>query len=978
MKKKLLFQLLAVMGVMSASAYNNGEYIYTPDAKFKTTTDNVVTNGDFSNQFADWTNGSDETTSEPATDAWTLVSEVGPNNETVAEVLNDAAGSVMARMWSADQLGGNGLYVYSYYIKSNTDGNTSNTAGSANYIGVYVNQDATFATQARVASDNVAFNTTWQLVSDTVNLNQGDYLVMYLDRLPVGTRISNVSINKVKQVFDDRLVEAKKAYVESILANGWLDNGVDDFKGQLEELYSALRGELGDDPDDDVTMTEYLNTIDENIEDFFENNSASMMGNFKHWNADANKGQKLNSKNDWVLTSGRWFHCNSKDAAVRESLRESISLEIGRSLDLPSGNAMVTKTWDPGKYFMYLDVMGYYMLKGTSSQYDPDRNSEVKGCTIFGNDQKLDLGVLDTRRNKRYIIFFEIPESQAGVEGNVKFGFDYTIPEEEVGNKRGGYIVLSNLRVRRIGLSEAQLAHINLVKNIATAQNALKVMIDSAKVVATKGDTYKWGMAQMNDSTKKGEDEYTASLAKVAADGKEVSVDDVADADYPATLNSYMNIVRKGMQNLYGYCKPYFDLVDAVAAAEEKLADPLNANGDATLKAAFEVAISEAKALYATYATLEDDAAIQEEIAKYNEKLANLQDAQTAYLLTTASLNNPTDIAITNGDFATGTTSGWTFTATDTSNERFKKSENDSYEAGLCLAVGRGNIVSPQSKLVQDVNLKHKGLYAYVANAHAFNVIPGYDLGQAEIIEANDETGAVADTIYINEKNKVHLIFGQLGAEDSVAVHSRMIEYNYAYSKSDWNGQQDYGYEAGEYVIYAEKTDDEESAYEFGMYTYGQVDKAGSNIYGFGDNQVLYLGDATKAYADIKKAMEEGVAEAKAAAAANAANENQGIINVLSRLNRRLADAEKLLAGSLTTAHDYTVASNAVNYVLELADRLDERVTGINNVNADVVKKNISNGVYNLSGVRVANDLNSLRSLSKGIYIFNGKKYVVK
>lgn len=123
MKKKLLFQLLAVMGVMSASAYNNGEYIYTPDAKFKTTTDNVVTNGDFSNQFTDWTNGSDETTAEPATDAWTLISEVGPNKETVAEVLNDAAGSVMARMWSADQLGGNGLYVYSYYIMSSTEGN---------------------------------------------------------------------------------------------------------------------------------------------------------------------------------------------------------------------------------------------------------------------------------------------------------------------------------------------------------------------------------------------------------------------------------------------------------------------------------------------------------------------------------------------------------------------------------------------------------------------------------------------------------------------------------------------------------------------------------------------------------------------------------------------------------------------------------------------------------------------------------------
>ena len=931
MKKRLLFQFLAVMGVMSASAYNSDEYIYTPDAKYKTTTDNVVTNGDFTNQFAGWTNGSDETAGEPATDAWTLVDGVGPNQETAAEAVSDAAGSVLARIWTADELGGSGLYVYSYYILGTAAGNTSNTAGSANYVGFYVNQEGTYTSNTRTVADNAAFTSEWTMVSDTVNLNQGDFFVMYIDRLAAGTRIANISINKVDQVFDDRLLQAKKDYVESILANGWLDNGVDDFKGELEEIYSAFTGEAGDDPDDIDAMTAYLDMIDESIDAFFENNSASMMDNFKHWNTNANKGQKLTSIGDWKLESGRWFHCNSKDAAERESLRESLSLEMPRAFDLPNGNAMVTKTWDPGKYFMYLDVMGYYMLKGTSSQYDPDRNCEVKGCTIFGNDQTIDLGVLDTRRNKRYIIFFEIPESQAGVEGNVKFGFDYTIPEEEVGNNRGGYIVLSNLRVRRVGLSEAQMAHINLVKDIAEAQNALKVMIDSAKVVATMGDIYKWGMVQMNDSTAKGEAEYIASLSKVDENGKEVSVDDDTDAEYPTTLKDYMNIVRKGMQNLYGYCQPYFNLVDAVADAEEKL--------------------------------------------------AALEAAQTTYLLTTASIDNPTSIAIKNGDFATGTTSGWTFTETVSGKENFKKSANDSYDNGLCLAVGRGYTVSPQSKLVQDVELTHKGLYAYVANAHAMNVIPGNDYGQAEIIEADEENGIVADTIFVCDKNKVHLIFGPLGAEDSVPVHSRLIEYNYSYSKSDWNGQQDYGFEAGSYVIYAEKSDDTQGTFELGMYTYGQVDGAGSNIYGFGDNEVLYLGNAAKAYADIKATMAENVAEAKAVAASAATSDNQGVINALSRLNRRLADAEKLLAGSLTNAQEFTRASNAVIYVMDLADRVTERLeasTGIDNVSMDTVKAHIADGVYNLAGVRVANDLNSLNSLSKGIYLFNGKKYVVK
>ena len=127
--------------------------------------------------------------------------------------------------------------------------------------------------------------------------------------------------------------------------------------------------------------------------------------------------------------------------------------------------------------------------------------------------------------------------------------------------------------------------------------------------------------------------------------------------------------------------------------------------------------------------------------------------------------------------------------------------------------------------------------------------------------------------------------------------------------------------------------------------------------------------------------MAENVAEAKAVAASAATSDNQGVINALSRLNRRLADAEKLLAGSLTNAQEFTRASNAVIYVMDLADRVTERLeasTGIDNVSMDTVKAHIADGVYNLAGVRVANDLNSLNSLSKGIYLFNGKKYVVK
>ena len=139
MRKSLLLSCLAVMGFVSASAYNADEYVYTPDSKYKTISENKISNGDFSNQFTGWTNGSDEAAAEPATDAWTLIEGVGPNGENAAQSASDATGSVLARMWSVAELGGPGTYVYSYYIQGAAAGNTSNASGSANYVGAYIN-----------------------------------------------------------------------------------------------------------------------------------------------------------------------------------------------------------------------------------------------------------------------------------------------------------------------------------------------------------------------------------------------------------------------------------------------------------------------------------------------------------------------------------------------------------------------------------------------------------------------------------------------------------------------------------------------------------------------------------------------------------------------------------------------------------------------------------------------------------------------
>lgn len=967
MRRRLLLQLLAAFGVMSASAYQNGEYIYTPDSKYKATTPNYVTNGDFSNQFNGWSNGSDETPGDPSASAWRLVTEVGPNGETVIESLGDASGNTLARMWSVDQLGGAGLYVYSYYINGGQNtGNTSITAGSANYLNFYVNNDGTYATNTRNVAEFTAFGETWSLVSDTVQLNQGDYLVMFADRIATGARLTGVSINKVQEVFDDRLVDAKKEYINTLLAGPWENQDfVEETKLNLQEFYDLL-------VDDDIDqMNSYMNEIDVIISDFLTYNAASMMGSFTHW-YNSSKYQKADKIGDWAFTGGRVFHCNSNDAAVRgeEENMQRITIEMPRTYDLPNSTGYITKSWAPGTYMMKMDVMGYHYLKGTSSQYDADLDSKVMGVKLVGNDVELDVSPLNTRRFTEHVIFFTIPEDQAGVDGNVKFGFEYNAPEEEVGVNRGGWLAFSHVDVRRINWSQKDQDHLELVQKIAKSQNALKVMIDSAVVVSAKTDLYKWGMAQMNDSTAKGQAEYAISLTKIDADGKEIFVDDDADAVYSTTLDNMMAVVRKGIQNLYGYCQPYFDLSEAVANAETALADPLNQNGDATLKANLNTLISDSKALIATYAVLEDNDAILAEAAKYTEKTEALKVALTDYLATTSSYENPSAITVTNGDFATKSTSGWTFSENVSGKETFKHSENDSYESGRCMKVWRGYTASPQSMLKQNITLKAKGLYVYSATAHAFNDgSAGYDLAMGQLIE-DPETGLASDTIYTADNNKARLFFGPVGESDSVRVHSRMVEYS---GNTPYNGEV-----GGSYFVFIEKTDEVEATYEIGMSTFGQVDKQGANTYGFGDNKVLYYGDATKAIAAFKADVNSQLAQAQQVLDANQASEYQNVQNAVSRLSRRLADAKALAAGSLTTTKELSALANAAAYAVEMANNVDYIATGINTVSSDVVKANVVKGVYNLAGVRVADDLKSLNSLAKGLYIFNGKKYVVK
>lgn len=958
---------------VGASAYDQGQYVYTNIAKLKTTAPNAVVNGDFSNAFEGFDNGTDG--GAVSNEAWEIVEAAGPNQENVLQCNKSASGYELSRVWKADgDLSGGGLYVISYMVCGPAMSVIGDVKGDAGYYGFFVNQDGTRETVGRQVSDGGGFGEEWSVINDTVLLNADDYLVMYFDRVAEGTRFANFSINKCDEVFDDRLAANKMDYLNGLIESGVFTEGQDALNEGLALIQGYLAGEYVD-PDNPDDMQQCLDAIDETTEAYLDANAASILSSFTHWN-DGKKYQKATKIGDWAFTGGRIFHCNN---VYTDEDKARIELQIGGGFDIPNSSGTVTKeaagVFGPGKYLIKMDVMGYTMISKRSTNaynYHPNVNYNVKTVSLFGGDKTLVLDSVPTQRYRTFYMIYEVPE---GATEN-KFGWDFALAEEQVGKKWGGQVMFSHFDIRKVGLTKAMLDHSNLVAKIATAQNALKVMLDSAKVVAAKTDIYKWGMAQLNDSITAVDAIYQASLLKVDADGNEVAVDDLTDGDLPTVLDNAMKQVRKGIQNVYGYCESVIALKNALPEHEALIAseDYKSVTGEARTN--YQAAIDNAKNRLATYSTLDDDATIQAEILVYKELLTNLDTTREKFMLGNVSFDMPIEVAITNGDFSNGL-SGWTSTYVSSPSEQFKVEtgkQAEGFISGNKARVWRGQTASPESQLKQEVNVSNAGLYAFNARAYAFNEHTTYSFVEASeggpmVITVKDE---VADTLFSN--SKVKLMFGPAGAPDSTYVWSRLVEW--PTSKTNVNG-----YMAGAYTVFYNKAAEGEETVEFGMCSVGQIGGKGANAFAIGDTEVEYYGDATAAIAAAKAECLEVQQAAKTTLASYrnggiAGADLFGMPNIANRLERRLASAEEL--NGATTAQELTALVNATAFVDELAEQLVNVITGINTVKGDVVKMNVANGVYNLNGVKVANSIQSLNNLPAGLYIFNNKKYVVK
>ena len=919
MNKRLLISFAAIMGAMTSFAYNEGDYVYTHDAKFKVVGKNVLTNGNFSANYDGWKDYADGALSP---DYWSIETGAAQDGGNVIQSADAAADLTGNYMYQAVPFETGKSYVITFKMKGVEPGTSSITQKTSNYVDVFANADGTTSKTAdrfqQVATTD-AISAEWTSYSysftDTVTGGSTGYIVVSFGQLAQGTQISDISINEVEQVYDSRIADKEIAYAKSLLAIDDFKNGRDDFAGILEGVEAMFKTS---EMDDVASAEETLKSFVEAENEFLDANSydvSSMIDSKTLWTT---KLQKANGTyGDWYVEgSKRWFHDPSSDPYIRDYFPGYYTLN--------AGTAKIVKEMPAGKYFFSCESKGYRMAgssKATSGV--PDYTWAVEGCKVFVGNDSVTFN-LDQRNFERHFAMNTLAEGET-----LNAGFWHPALTE----KLGGQIYVQNPVLRIVGDNangemQKYVEDYVALKAIATQANALKVMLDSAVVVSAKAE-YPWGKAELNDTTTKYQAVYNElSVLQPGAELFDVAAD---------SLMQSMRIVRSAIQTYYSLNAPYTDLKAQIAQANESINLPANANGD---KATFKAVIDKAQGL------------INNTTAEYNEELAQqmkdakteLADAQSVFESSTAAFNNPSEIQLVNPFFEGAKKgaipTGWTGVMDENSNAKWKGGTSKNYENGTYVCSWKGFTYFPKNSVAQKVNVLKSGIYVLSCQTICYNENGGKDG------DRNTNSGV--------------FYYGKLSeSADSIAAH--MIHTN-----------RNVGYYPEIYAVVYDKADEVETSIELG---FNALNNTCCNQYTFGGNHLRYMGPKAKFDTDLAAALAASLEKGAAMYQSIASFENDATVE--SNTDLTYGNIYINLGHAVEYAQAAETSSQKMTAYYQLEDAIKNAnvvVTGVKGIIAEPVAK-IQKGVYTLTGVKVADNA---AKLPQGLYIVNGKKVIVK
>ena len=596
MKKRLLFAVLAMMCAATSFAFEVGEYVYTSSQRLKIEGANLAAGGE--SLLSGWT-AADR--SEWPSETWQIV-----DGEYVQSL--GATGS-LCRDFTVTP----GSYVVSYEMKYTTVVTTSVTASQGNYCDVFLSKtgtldkadgDISVATTQNINDDWKTISYFVTVENDTIREEGSeDYriecpkIVMHFNNLAEGMCLRNFTVQSAIEVYDIRPLQKKMAQARTLMELDYfnIDDAEDDYYA-LQETLDGIEGRIAMTGLENASQgAAMLTQLEETLEFFLAWSSVRMNSKLVGTDnvasiAGVGRGRDwpANSISNLELTGGNWGHISGEDCI-------KTAIQSGGSFTNSGSYNVFNKEFPAGDYFFALEIRNANTGK-SSWPCEYTFNLETICQVYIGND------TIDTDPvvGEEYQWFFM--KAHVDEDGTFRAGVIWP------GASSGGAFFVRNVEVRAFNLEI--LDQLNRKDVYATYKTQWDAATNARKGVEEKvgARNYPWDQATLTDALATWNPVYDAHKALGWEDenGNDTGVatnEELEDwakyqgGEIPEDGKATYQLVR-GYQNASNAVvttnKPIADFQAAIAAAEATRDDAMNVEGD---KETFQKAIDAAQAL---------------------------------------------------------------------------------------------------------------------------------------------------------------------------------------------------------------------------------------------------------------------------------------------------------------------------------------------------------------------------------------------
>ncbi len=939
MKKTLLLAAFAMAGMVSAQAFEVGDYVYTKTQRLKISGENLVQNGTFAEGFSagGWCSAAADGIVNQG--VWTVVDGIGPNGEAAVQSQAATADEALCNVWAG--LEGGQTYVVSFDIKGESTGTTTvGTTVGANYADFFLNGDGSRAhaastDEAPVVNVATAFDFTdeWTTVSYVLTPDQGQMLVMHFERLATGVAITNFSLHQADEVFDDRIARKKLAWADKLLADP--NFNTDEAAGAKEEFMGVYAAVAEDLENGGETAGEYMDAFDELLGYYLDASSDNIATEeFFKYSSDLttfpkyNRGQISNGQiiGGFVFRGDNWYHGSGSD-----QFNKYIG-PGGKNHNGPGSVALYSTTLPAGKYYVSAEIRNAWAASNWGNVWTFDQ-ADIIG---FVGKDSTNFGTIKGEEWTKFYVVAELKEGETFEAGFYWNGPDVTNPS--------GVCYVRNFEARAFG-NVVEEAHRVAAWNTFIAQwNAAKTNREA--LIALQADAnYPWEKDSLARALAQWDPYYNALIAKgwISEDGEDTGVatnDELTDwatyqgvelYDETGELLKYQLV--RGYQNAINYVKAqnkiFQDVADEIAAAEAIRDDDMNLTGD---KQTFQTAIDAAQNLLDTTKKNTTDATREADEATMNTVLETLKAAEEAFKASVVPLTPIIDIDFSNGF------------------EPVKTAVTEGDEPTTSSYVIKGTAGEMSFPLAAVSYNEETGTYANTGNTFGLGTGEGEALQFGDVLRVGNNTATVALNEVPGDEDVVRVQFnawfGKLGgkymfvelrnAAGERVAGFRYNRYDNAIGYNDFNNEGNTGMDIQKYTNNI------------------------SNV-----NNADILTDKNKSSFDL-------IIDYKAKTMVGTITTTNGTCTGTPVALSTLADNK---IATFAVGSDYNNEGRRCwfddlviyKYASQAAGPID---TGIATV--DNAVKPATGAIYNLMGVR----LNS--KPAKGLYIMDGKKYMAK